>query len=74
MTDSDSLDGDAFDDGVDDDEFAAEEPSPLVGEAVRIFGAVQDWARQTFPAPPDGHGGPECQWCPLCQFAAVLRG
>lgn len=51
-----------------------EQASPLVGEAVRILGAVQDWARQTFPAPPDGHGGPECQWCPLCQFAAVLRG
>ena len=51
-----------------------EEASPLVGEAVRIFGVVQDWARQTFPAPADGHGGPECQWCPLCQFAAVLRG
>jgi len=51
-----------------------EEPSPLVNEAVRIFGVVQDWARQTFPAPADGHGGPECQWCPLCQFAAVLRG
>jgi hypothetical protein len=51
-----------------------EEPSPLVNEAVRMFGVVQDWARQTFPAPADGHGGPECQWCPLCQFAAVLRG
>jgi len=76
-------DGDAFYDDVDDDadaegagdaDDAAEEPSPLLGEAVRLFGVVQDWARQTFPAPPDGHGGPECQWCPLCQFAAVLRG
>jgi hypothetical protein len=61
-------------------DFDADEPggpegaSPLLGEAVRLFGVVQDWARQTFPAPPDGHGGPECQWCPLCQFAAVLRG
>jgi hypothetical protein len=58
----------------DGDHEIPEEPSPLLGEAVRIFGAVQDWARQTFPAPADGHGGPECQWCPLCQFAAVVRG
>jgi hypothetical protein len=56
------------------DEDGPEQASPLVGEAVRLFGVVQDWARQTFPAPADGHGGPECQWCPLCQFAAVLRG
>jgi hypothetical protein len=26
------------------------------------------------PAPPSGHPGPECQWCPLCQLASVLRG
>lgn len=49
--------------------------SPLTDEAVRLLGAVQEWTRQTFPAGgPDGHGGPECQWCPLCQFMAVLRG
>ena len=72
----DQLDAAARDEfaGQPGDEAGAEAPPPLVGEAVRILGAVQDWARQTFPAPPDGHGGPECQWCPLCQFAAVLRG
>jgi hypothetical protein len=59
---------------VTEQEVPEEEPSPLVGEAVRLFGVVQDWAKQTFPAPPSGHGGPECQWCPLCQFASVLRG
>jgi hypothetical protein len=47
---------------------------PLADEAVRLIGAVQEWARQTFPAGRDGHGGPECEWCPLCQFMAVLRG
>lgn len=47
---------------------------PLADEAARVLGAVQDWARQTFPAGRDGHGGPECEWCPLCQFMAVLRG
>ena len=68
----DDFDGDGF---ADDPEFdGTEQASPLVGEAVRLFGVVQDWAKQTFPAPPNGHGGPECQWCPLCQFAAVLRG
>jgi hypothetical protein len=67
----DPADPDNPDDGGDSD---AGPGSPLIGEATRLIGVVGDWARQTFPAPPDGHGGPECQWCPLCQFAAVLRG
>ncbi|SHG59715.1 hypothetical protein SAMN05443575_2344 [Jatrophihabitans endophyticus] len=36
--------------------------------------AVQQWSQRNLPAPPSGHGGPECQWCPLCQFASMLRG
>ncbi|WP_375485419.1 hypothetical protein [uncultured Jatrophihabitans sp.] len=36
--------------------------------------ALQEWAQRTLPAPPSGHPGPECQWCPLCQLASVLRG
>jgi hypothetical protein len=58
----------------------AERDGPLADEALRLLGAVQDWARQNFPAAPaapDGHGVPSgavCQWCPLCQFMAVLRG
>jgi hypothetical protein len=49
--------------------------TPFSADAARkLILAVQDWARETFPAGPDGHSGPECQWCPLCQFAAVLRG
>jgi hypothetical protein len=69
-------DEDWGDDAAFDSEFdtANAAASPLVGEAVRLFGVVQEWAKQTFPPPPSGHGGPECQWCPLCQFAAVLRG
>jgi len=48
---------------------------PLADEAMRLVGAVHDWSRQTFPPPSaDEHGGPECRWCPLCQFVAVLRG
>jgi hypothetical protein len=47
---------------------------PLAEEAVKVIGAVQEWARQNFPAGPDGHMGAECQWCPLCQFMSVVRG
>jgi hypothetical protein len=43
-------------------------------ETRRLLAAVQEWTQRTFPAPPSGHGGPECQWCPLCQLAAALRG
>jgi hypothetical protein len=56
--------------------------SRLAADALRVISGVQEWARQTFSeldaqAHADGHGatgGPECQWCPLCQFVAVLRG
>ena len=43
-------------------------------EARKLVGSVQEWARRALPAPPSGHPGPECQWCPLCQAASVLRG
>ena len=39
-----------------------------------VLAALQQWARTALPAPPSGHPGPECQWCPLCQVASVLRG
>ncbi len=54
---------------------AEDQQSPLADEAIRLLGAVQHWARENFPAPgPDGQLGSECQWCPLCQAMAVLRG
>lgn len=43
-------------------------------EARKLLALVQDWAQRNLPEPPSGHPGPECQWCPLCQFASVLRG
>jgi hypothetical protein len=43
-------------------------------EAGRLLDMVQAWARQTFPAPTGGMSGTTCEWCPLCQFMAVLRG
>ncbi|MDT4937531.1 MAG: hypothetical protein QOG80_1202 [Pseudonocardiales bacterium] len=51
------------------------DPSALAADALRLIGSAQEWARRTFAeVDPDGHTGPECQWCPLCQFVAVLRG
>lgn len=47
---------------------------PSAEDTQRLLLAVQEWAQRAFPAPPSGHGGPECQWCPLCQIASALRG
>jgi hypothetical protein len=59
---------------VADDEF--EGRPPLAEEAVRLLGVLQEWTRQTFPPAPQGHdhGPAVCDWCPVCQFMAVLRG
>ncbi len=52
-----------------------ERSAPLADEAARLWSAVQQWTRESFPAPgPDGQLGPDCQWCPICQFLSVLRG
>jgi hypothetical protein len=50
------------------------EESPLSDELTRLFGAVSGWARENFPAPARGMEGSTCEWCPLCQFMAVVRG
>jgi hypothetical protein len=57
-----------------DDAHTADSAADFGDEANRLLAAVQDWTKRTFPAPPSGHGGPECQWCPLCQLAAAMRG
>jgi hypothetical protein len=42
---------------------------------LRLLTAVQDWAARTFPPPADGvRAGSDCDWCPICQFMAVVRG
>jgi hypothetical protein len=51
---------------------ADEAESPLASELTRLLGAVQAWTQQNLPAAPDG--ATTCEWCPLCQFVAVLRG
>jgi hypothetical protein len=39
-----------------------------------LLASVQAWATRTFPAPAGGTAGADCEWCPLCQLASVLRG
>jgi hypothetical protein len=56
----------------------AETRDELSAEVHRLLTAVQDWARR-FPERPAGPAehaaGGECvSWCPICQFANVLRG
>lgn len=48
--------------------------APLSDELTKLFSAVSSWARENFPAPPGGMAGSTCEWCPLCQFMAVVRG
>lgn len=43
-------------------------------ETARVLSAVQDWATRTFPESAEQHASGTCQWCPICQFVAVLRG
>jgi hypothetical protein len=44
-------------------------------ELARLLAGAQEWARRNL-GPEDGHfaAAGSCQWCPLCQFVAVLRG
>ena len=76
---TDHLD-DSYGDGADpygdgaDNRAGSSQPGPLSDEALRLVSAVQDWARRSFPQADDEHVAGDCQWCPLCQFVAVLRG
>jgi hypothetical protein len=47
----------------------------LNSEAAKLVSAVQDWARNAFGAAPAERHSTECvPWCPICQFAGILRG
>lgn len=51
---------------------------PLAAEALRLVSSMHDWAQglaeRGHGEPSDAHPSSDCQWCPLCQFVAVLRG
>jgi hypothetical protein len=49
-----------------------EHHAPLSDELARLLGTVQQWTRENLP--PAAEGAATCEWCPLCQFVAVLRG
>jgi hypothetical protein len=53
-------------------------PHPLAEDALRLVSSVQDWAQgwaeRNLGEANGPHVASECQWCPLCQFVAVLRG
>jgi hypothetical protein len=46
----------------------------LAEEAVKLLDAVQDWLRREPLSEHLATGAPECTWCPICQFVAILRG
>jgi len=54
----------------------AETPDELGQEVRRLLEAVQAWAKRYPDAerPPHQAGGECLPWCPICQFANVLRG
>jgi len=62
----------------DETQDAHDPTSALAADALRLIGSAQQWAKTAFADASleehKGHTGPECQWCPLCQFVAVLRG
>ena len=43
------------------------------GELRKLIGDLQDIVRGAVPSIDVLHTGPECGWCPLCQFVEVLR-
>lgn len=50
-------------------------PRPdFAADLAKLVGVAQEWARRALPDSAIGHGGPECQWCPICQFVNIVRG
>jgi len=58
----------------DSDDARSDSRPDLAAEITKVVTAVQEWARKALPETSIGHGGPECQWCPICQFVNVVRG
>jgi hypothetical protein len=61
--------------GREDDDAPGHAHMPLGEDAARLFAAAQVWLQNTITtAAHADYSGSDCQWCPLCQFAAMLRG
>ena len=54
------------------DSAAPDDGPDLAEEARRVASAVQDWVRRSGQQQAQRTGS-DCDWCPICQFAAVLR-
>jgi hypothetical protein len=52
-----------------------EEVGSLADEAVRLFGALSDWARDATEEVAEhvDTGSPECTWCPVCRTVHAVR-
>jgi hypothetical protein len=52
-----------------------EEVGSLADEAVRLFGALSDWARDATEEVTEhvDTGSPECTWCPVCRTVHAVR-
>jgi hypothetical protein len=51
----------------------AGEPAGIADELRRFIGDIQAWVGATVSDAHHLPTGPECGWCPLCQFADLLR-
>jgi hypothetical protein len=60
------------DDGHGEGHDPREEVGSLADEAVRLFGALSDWARDATEE-IDEHVAAECTWCPLCRTVHAVR-
>jgi DNA-binding helix-hairpin-helix protein with protein kinase domain len=40
----------------------------------KIVSSLADWARKSLGEVKQTHSGSDCEWCPICQAAAVVRG
>ena len=53
------------------------EPGSVADEAMKLLETIQDWTRRTFGDSAGSHdcsAATVCEWCPLCQVIAMLRG
>ena len=67
--------GEGHSQGHDEGHDPRDEVGSVADEAVRLFGALSDWARDATEE-VDEHvatAGAECTWCPLCRTVHAVR-